>query len=73
MCPSPIPDLSSDGPLVIFGRYKGSFPEVIEVKGVLADFSSFITDMKIQKAKDIPIQRVMFSALYCILVYLHFQ
>ncbi|XP_057429723.1 uncharacterized protein LOC130722881 isoform X2 [Lotus japonicus] len=58
VCPSPIPDLSSDGPLVIFGRYKGSFPEVIEVKGVLADFSSFITDMKIQKAKDIPIQRV---------------
>ncbi|KAK7281314.1 hypothetical protein RIF29_09182 [Crotalaria pallida] len=56
--PSHIPDLSSEGPLTLSGRYKGSFPEILQVKGVLADFSNFEVDMKIQKAKDIPVQRV---------------
>ncbi|OIW18758.1 hypothetical protein TanjilG_13510 [Lupinus angustifolius] len=56
--PSHIPDLSSEGPLVLSGRYKGSFPESLKVKGVLADFSNFTIDMKIQKAKDMPLQRV---------------
>ncbi|KAJ1439938.1 von Willebrand factor, type A [Sesbania bispinosa] len=56
--PAHIPDLSSDCPLILSGRYKGSFPEVFEVKGVLAEFSSFVIDVTIQKAKDIPVQRV---------------
>ncbi|KAJ1437118.1 von Willebrand factor, type A [Sesbania bispinosa] len=56
--PAHIPDLSSDCPLILSGRYKGSFPEVFEVKGVLAEFSNFVIDVKIQKAKDIPVQRV---------------
>ncbi|KAK7291791.1 hypothetical protein RIF29_07215 [Crotalaria pallida] len=56
--PSHIPDLSSEGPLILSGRYKGSFPETLKVKGVLADFRNFALDMKIQKAKDIPLQTV---------------
>ncbi|KAK2412381.1 hypothetical protein QL285_047581 [Trifolium repens] len=56
--PSHIPDLSSEGPLVLSGRYKGSFPETLKVKGILADFSNFEIDLKIQKDKGIPVQRV---------------
>ncbi|KAK7304010.1 hypothetical protein RJT34_14991 [Clitoria ternatea] len=56
--PSHIPDLSSDGPLILSGRYKGNFPKSFEIKGVLADFSKFVIDMKIQEAKDIPIQKI---------------
>ncbi|CAL0320252.1 unnamed protein product [Lupinus luteus] len=56
--PSLIPELSSDVPLTLSGRYKGRFPEFLKVKGVLADFSSFVIDMKIQEANDMPVQRV---------------
>ncbi|KAK7328766.1 hypothetical protein VNO77_22885 [Canavalia gladiata] len=55
---SHIPDLSSDSLLIVSGRYKGSFPKAFEIKGVLADFSNFVIDMKIQEAKDIPIQKI---------------
>nr|KYP62199.1 Inter-alpha-trypsin inhibitor heavy chain H1 [Cajanus cajan] len=58
VCPSHIPDLSSDDLLILSGRYKGSFPKDLEIKGVLADFSNFVIDMKIQEAKDIPVQRI---------------
>ncbi|XP_057420076.1 uncharacterized protein LOC130714201 isoform X2 [Lotus japonicus] len=56
--PSHIPDLSTEGPLILSGRYKGNFPETVKVKGIMADFSDFVIDMKIQTAKDIPVQRV---------------
>ncbi|KAH1209525.1 hypothetical protein GmHk_15G044034 [Glycine max] len=58
VCPSHIPDLSSDGPLLLSGRYKGSFSKDFEIKGVLPVFSNFVIDMKIQDAKDIPVQRI---------------
>ncbi|XP_039014344.1 uncharacterized protein LOC120144317 [Hibiscus syriacus] len=54
-----IPDLSSDTPLIICGRYKGSFPDTLKAKGVLGDSSSFIIDLKIEKAKDIPLDKVI--------------
>lgn len=66
MYPSNIPDLSADGSLFISGRYKGSFPEALEVKGFLADFSKFAINVKIQNVKDIPVQRVMFTSLHSI-------
>jgi len=62
--PSQIPDLSSNGPLILPGRYKGNFPEVVKVKGVLPDFSNFAINLKIQNAKDMPLERVEFSILY---------
>lgn len=58
MYPSQVPDLSSESPLILSGRYKGRFPENLQVKGVLADFSNFALDVKIQKDKDIPVQRL---------------
>ncbi|XP_047156528.1 uncharacterized protein LOC124846810 isoform X2 [Vigna umbellata] len=56
--PSHIPDLSSEGPLILSGRYRGNFPKTLKVEGILADFSNFVVDMKIQNAKDMPLQRV---------------
>ncbi|CAJ1940539.1 unnamed protein product [Sphenostylis stenocarpa] len=56
--PSHIPDLSSEGPLILSGRYRGNFPKTLKVKGILADFSNFVVDLKIQNVKDMPLQRV---------------
>ncbi|XP_045788870.1 inter-alpha-trypsin inhibitor heavy chain H3-like [Trifolium pratense] len=56
--PSHIPDLSSDGPLTLSGKYKGNFPEVLKVKGILADFSNFEINLELQSAKDMPVERV---------------
>ncbi|XP_027901760.1 uncharacterized protein LOC114162163 isoform X2 [Vigna unguiculata] len=58
VCPFHIPDLSSDGPLILSGRFNGSFPKDLEIKGLLADFSNFVIDMKIEEANDIPVQRI---------------
>ncbi|KAF3439706.1 hypothetical protein FNV43_RR17984 [Rhamnella rubrinervis] len=56
--PAQIPDLSSESPLSVSGRYRGKFPHTIKAKGVLADLKNFIIDLKIHNAKDIPIDRV---------------
>ncbi|KAE8735296.1 TMEM184C protein [Hibiscus syriacus] len=53
-----VPDLSSESPLIISGRYQGSFPDTLKAKGILGDSSSFIVDLKIEKA-DIPLDRVI--------------
>ncbi|KAF5481678.1 hypothetical protein F2P56_002314 [Juglans regia] len=56
--PSHITDLSSENPLIVSGRYRGKFPDTLKVKGVLADLSNFLVDLKIEIAKDIPLDRV---------------
>ncbi|KAL2960622.1 hypothetical protein AAZX31_17G046900 [Glycine max] len=56
--PPHIPDLSSEGPLILSGRYRGNFPKTLKIEGILADFSNFVVDMKIQNAKDIPVQKI---------------
>ncbi|PPD86104.1 hypothetical protein GOBAR_DD16936 [Gossypium barbadense] len=40
-----------------FRRYQGSFPD--NLKGILGDLSSFTMDLKIQRAKDIPLDSVL--------------
>ncbi|KAJ8543357.1 hypothetical protein K7X08_005880 [Anisodus acutangulus] len=57
--PAPVPDLSSEGPLVWSGRYRGVFPETLKAKGVLADLSNFSLDLKAVQAKDIPLDKVL--------------
>ncbi|XP_022749985.1 inter alpha-trypsin inhibitor, heavy chain 4-like isoform X2 [Durio zibethinus] len=54
-----IPDLSFESPLTICGRYQGSFPDILKAKGILGNLSSFIIDLKIERAKDIPLDRVL--------------
>ncbi|XP_020549348.1 inter alpha-trypsin inhibitor, heavy chain 4 isoform X1 [Sesamum indicum] len=57
--PSEIPDLSSESPLVVSGRYRGTFPETLKVKGFLPDMSNFSVDLSVQEAKDIPIGKML--------------
>lgn len=57
--PIRIPDLSAGCPVFVSGRYSGCFPESVKVSGILADLSSFVIDVKAQKAKDIPLDRVI--------------
>ncbi|KAK4756876.1 hypothetical protein SAY87_007003 [Trapa incisa] len=58
MHPSCIPDLSSECPLIVFGRYSGHFPEELKVRGIMADLSACVIDMKIHKAKNIPVDKI---------------
>uniref|UniRef100_A0A3Q7HBT0 VWFA domain-containing protein n=1 Tax=Solanum lycopersicum TaxID=4081 RepID=A0A3Q7HBT0_SOLLC len=55
--PTPVPDLSSKGPLVLSGRYRGVFPDTLKAKGVLADLSNFSLDLKAIQTKDIPLDK----------------
>lgn len=57
--PDHTPDLSSGSPLLIWGRYSGSFPDNVEVDGTLAELGKFEINMKVQHAKDIPVDRVI--------------
>ncbi|KAL0415028.1 UNVERIFIED_CONTAM: putative nucleoside diphosphate kinase, partial [Sesamum latifolium] len=57
--PLHIPDLSAGCPLFISGRYCGNFPDRVEVGGTLADSSNFEINVKVQSAKNIPIDRVL--------------
>ncbi|KAA8540232.1 hypothetical protein F0562_024205 [Nyssa sinensis] len=56
--PFHIPDLLSGSPLILSGRYHGDLPDSVKACGTLADMSDFMVDVKVQKAKDIPLDRV---------------
>ncbi|KAJ6354393.1 hypothetical protein OIU76_027254 [Salix suchowensis] len=56
--PSRIPDLSSDNPLIVSGRCQGNFPDTVVATGIFGDLSNFSLDLKVQKAKDIPLHSV---------------
>ncbi|XP_076886872.1 uncharacterized protein LOC143536854 isoform X2 [Bidens hawaiensis] len=55
--PFRIPDLFGS-PLVVFGRYHGDFPDTVIARGFRADMSTCIIDVKVRKAKGIPLDRV---------------
>ncbi|GKE41828.1 putative von Willebrand factor A-like domain superfamily protein [Tanacetum coccineum] len=52
-----IPDLYGS-PLVVSGRYNGKFPDIVEAKGIMADMSTRVIDVKVRNAKSIPLDRV---------------
>ncbi|XP_062091177.1 uncharacterized protein LOC133797319 [Humulus lupulus] len=56
--PTQIPDLSSEGPLLVSGRYRGTFPNSFKAKGVLAGLNSSVIDLKIHNAKDVPLDKI---------------
>lgn len=56
--PISIPDLSSESPVIISGRYHGIFPDTVKISGILADMSSFTTELTVQKAKNVPLDKV---------------
>ncbi|CAL9039924.1 uncharacterized protein LOC135620161 [Musa acuminata AAA Group] len=54
--PTHIPDLMRC-PLIISGRCRGKFPETLKAKGILADMSDIIIDLKVQHTKDFPLEK----------------
>lgn len=56
--PFPLPDLSTECPLILSGRYQGNFPDSLKAKGILAGMNSTSIDVKVQKAKDISLDKV---------------
>ncbi|KAG6428830.1 hypothetical protein SASPL_106867 [Salvia splendens] len=57
--PAQTPDLSTGSPVLIWGRYTGSFPDNVEVYGTLPDLGKFEITIKVQNAKDVPIDKVI--------------
>lgn len=53
-----LPDLRSGSPLYVSGRYRGNFPDSVRVSGTLADLSNLEINAIVQKAKDVPIDKV---------------
>ncbi|XP_071710851.1 uncharacterized protein [Rutidosis leptorrhynchoides] len=51
------PDLCGT-PLIVSGRYKGSFPNTVKARGFMADMSTFTIDIKVKNAKGIPLDKV---------------
>ncbi|XP_031262050.1 von Willebrand factor A domain-containing protein DDB_G0292028-like isoform X1 [Pistacia vera] len=56
--PSHVPDLSSGSPLIVSGRYTGTFPDYVKVSGTTAHMTNFAIDLKVQNAKDIQLDRL---------------
>ncbi|XP_027907543.1 inter alpha-trypsin inhibitor, heavy chain 4 [Vigna unguiculata] len=57
--PSHIQDISSGSPLILSGRYSGTFPELVKVSGTLADMTNFAVDLKVKREKDIQLSNVL--------------
>ncbi|KAI3775145.1 hypothetical protein L1987_49714 [Smallanthus sonchifolius] len=56
--PSRIPDLLSGSPLIISGRYQGKFPDFVKARGLLADLSTYVIDIKVRQITDIQYDRI---------------
>ncbi|XP_071685578.1 uncharacterized protein [Rutidosis leptorrhynchoides] len=55
--PYRFPDLSSGRPLIVSGRFKGNFPDIVKATGFLAlDKTSHVIDIKVRKANDVPLE-----------------
>lgn len=63
--PCQIPDITLCDPLILSGRYKGEFPDEVELRGTLADMSCFTIELTVQKAKDIPLDKVYLITRKC--------
>ncbi|XP_043720321.1 uncharacterized protein LOC122667907 isoform X1 [Telopea speciosissima] len=57
--PFHIPDLLSGSPLVVSGRYQGNFPNSLKARGMLGDMNNFVIELKVQKTKDIPLDKIV--------------
>ena len=68
MYPFHLPDLLSRSPLIVSGRFKGKFPDVVKVQGFLADSSTHVIDVKVVKANDMPLEMVNIFGSLCMMV-----
>ncbi|XP_021902915.1 inter alpha-trypsin inhibitor, heavy chain 4 isoform X2 [Carica papaya] len=53
------PDLTSGCPLIISGRYEGDFLDSVKVSGIMGDMNEFTTELKVQRTKEIPLDKVL--------------
>lgn len=44
--------------MTVSGRYSGKFPEIVKARGLLANLDNIVLDLKVQQAKDIPLDKV---------------
>ncbi|KAJ0701484.1 putative von Willebrand factor A-like domain superfamily [Helianthus annuus] len=56
--PSRIPDLLTGSPLIVSGRYQGKFPVFVKARGLRADLSTYVIDVKVRKITDTHLERV---------------
>ncbi|XP_051113803.1 uncharacterized protein LOC127239611 isoform X2 [Andrographis paniculata] len=60
--PSRIPDITSGtAPLIVLGRYQGTFPETLQARGTLSDNSNISMELKVQEAEEevVPISKML--------------
>jgi len=56
--PYPIPDLFCGAPLVVSGKYTGTFPSKISLLGLLTNGEKFKTDVPVDSKSKIPVDRI---------------
>ena len=56
--PYPIPDLFCGKPLVFSGRYRGTFPREVVLRGILPNGHVWESNIQVVRAPDIPITRI---------------
>ncbi|KAI3773288.1 hypothetical protein L1987_47813 [Smallanthus sonchifolius] len=56
--PFRLPDLLSGSPLIISGRFKGKFPDIVKARGFLLDLSTHVIDVNVMKANEMPLEMV---------------
>ncbi|GAA0169444.1 hypothetical protein LIER_23932 [Lithospermum erythrorhizon] len=57
--PSRVPDLSSQSPLIVSGKYRGKFPANVNVRGLLPDMNNFSLDLMVQESNDTLLNKVV--------------
>ncbi|KAL2964510.1 hypothetical protein AAZX31_16G008300 [Glycine max] len=57
--PTHIQDISFESPLILSGRYSGTFPELVKVTGTLANKTNFVVGLKVKREKDMQLSNVL--------------
>lgn len=58
MYPFPIPDLFCGNPLVVSGKYQGTFPDSITIFGLMPDQSTWQLEVPSRKSSKVPLNKV---------------
>lgn len=62
--PFAIPDLFCGNPLVVSGKFHGSFPDTISFFGLMPDQSTWKTEVPSRKTSKVPLSKVKSRELY---------
>ncbi|CAN1169116.1 Inter-alpha-trypsin inhibitor heavy chain H3 [Linum perenne] len=59
LLPCSVPDLTAGTPLMVSGRCDGVFPDLVKVTGTWADMTNFTMEIKVERTKDLPLDRAL--------------